>query len=105
MGGDATELTILAIVDGYRVRYDDVDRVVNGVKIAGNELSFTGGEVTLEATDFKIEGEYDPYLLVESAEWYAEPDDGDDADECEESVERLKQELLEQVEGEMHGTF
>jgi len=64
------ELTVMGIVDGYRVRGDGLNEVVNGVKIAGNEVSMSHGEFTISCTDYGIEGEYDPYLLIEPADWF-----------------------------------
>lgn len=68
---ESVTLTVIGIVDGYRVRSDDMDKVVNGIKIAGNEIIMGSGEFDIECTDYAIEGEYDPYLLVEPAEWFS----------------------------------
>jgi len=73
---ETTELTIKRIVDGYRVKSDEMDRVVNGIKIAGNELEMNYGTIDkVTVTDFAIEGEYDPYLLIEPTSWCTAEED------------------------------
>jgi len=69
-------VTVRKIIDAYRVHCGETNKVVNGVKIAGCEITMPfSGEFEVECTEWAIEGEYDPYLLIESAEWYSEPED------------------------------
>jgi len=60
--------------DGEHIEY------VNHVKIAGCEIELDYGNQTITVTcsDWSIVRDLYPALLIESAEWYNEPDGGNE---------------------------
>jgi len=54
----------------------DTDEIVMDVQIAGTEILRPHGSFTFEVvcTDWGIEGEYHPSLLIEATEWYSPPE-------------------------------
>ena len=75
---DEVELTVKRIVDGYRVTGDSVNTVVNQIRIAGNRVKLLYSEITIVCSEWAIEGEYDPWLLIEPAAWWSPEEDDND---------------------------
>ena len=64
-------ITVQRINIGYRVNEDEI---VGEIYIAGNKIDFDCGRMKLEVTDWMIEGEYNPALLIEPTSFFTPKD-------------------------------